>query len=355
MTPTGDEATLLKRIDDALRDAVKAKNLNWSKSTRIKRQKYANMAVDHFSSDAEEAPAPITRSWFKYGYTQPLSPAGTTRLDIEQPDSPSIGNRSAPTQEVRSPYDDPIYDTNVADFMQFFLEGATGPSLTEETWYLSDLDFLEIYYKNHAPPELADIYLSNIHLRKAIVGAQESVKDIYDNRAQLFGEGSDSLPNFSDTGYYRMSSEAAIQLRLEMRDHPTLFNESIDLIQSFTDLVQDVLLRLESIPRRDIIRPHSRLLQELEDFYDSIVWLVPASEMSAKTAEGPHADVLKSAAQESIRNANETFQEEFPKIREECESADLLPRPSDYPDYDDEVSSIVDEMTEIIDRPTIDE
>lgn len=352
MTPTGDEEALLERIDDALRDAVKAANLNWSKATRIKRQKYTNMAVDHFSADEEQGPAPVTRSWFKYGDTQPLSPSGTTRLDIEQPDSPSNTDESDFIQEKRSPYDDPIYDTSTTEFMQFFLEDAAGPALSEEYWNLPDLEFLKIYYQVYAPESLADIYLSNVALRKAIADARNDVEEIYDGRAQLFSDEPDSLPDLSDTDYYEIASEASIQLRLAMRDHPTLFDDSLDIIQSFTDLVQDVLLRLESVSRRDIVRPQSRLLQELEDFYDSTVWLVPASEMSARTAEGPHADTLQSAAEENIADALERFHDEFPKLRKECESKGLLPRPSDYPDSGDEASTTLDQMMNIVDKPT---
>lgn len=355
MTPTGDEAVLLERIDDALRDAVGAANLNWSKATRIKRQKYVNMAVDHFSSDAEERPAPVTRSWFKYGDTQPLSPVGAKRLDLEEPDSPEISDECEPTKEGRSPYDDPIYDTNVTEFMQFFLEDATGPTLSEENWLLPDIDFLEIYYQEHAPADLADIYLSNLAIRKAIAGARESVEEIYDGRAELFSDEPDSLPDFSDAHYYDMASEAAIQLRLAMRDHPTLFNDSLDIVQPFTDLVQDVLLRVESIPRRDIVRPQSRLLQELEDFYDSIVWLVPASEMSAHTVEGPRAESLRTVAQTNIGDAREIFRDEFPELQSECKSTDLLPYPSDYPDRNDEASATLDQMMNIIDKPITDE
>lgn len=351
MPESPQEEQLLQRIDEGLRDAVGARNLNWSQATRVKRQKYTNMALDRFLSDSEESQSPVTRSWFKYGETQPLSPAGPDPLDLSSPDGPALSEN---TNSGEYPdQSDSIYEMKQTDFMQFFLHEAESPPLDKRHWNLPDLEFLDIYYESHAPADLAGVYRSNVQLRRILTEAKEMITEIYDNRVRLFAEGDDaSLPSLEEHQYYQKSGHAAIELRLAMRQHDDLFEESLEPIRQCTDLIENVLMQLEQLPRTELVRPHSRLLQELEDFYDSTAWLLAAYEMSEHTAEGPYSETLETVATRNFEILLDVFSDELERVRAECARYDLLPRPSDFPSHDDDPEATVDQFMKIVDSPS---
>ncbi|WP_162562350.1 hypothetical protein [Salinigranum rubrum] len=377
-----EEQRLLQRIDEALEDAVKSLNLNWSKATRIKRQKYTEQAIEHFSSDDDTYEAPVTRSWFKYGGTQSQAPSGSDRLDFPEPETPE--SLSGPTlddyddgeeahpetkpdrSEVSSqgsPRKDPIFEVSENDFMMFFIDRADAPPLDRVHWEMKDLEFLKEYYEENAPPGLKELYLANVELRQVLRDARDDLKEIHENRATLYTEGHHAVPNLKEKQYYERAGQAAVQLRLAMRKHEELFDASIGPVSECTDLIENVLMQLQMLPPTEIVPPHSRIVQELSDFYDSTVWLLPAYEMSEHTAEGPHKEVLKQIADANYntilsgRNDDDPgkFEEEIDQIRRECASYNLLPRPSDFPSESHENSQDIDEMMNIIDSPDTDE
>ncbi|RZH67186.1 hypothetical protein [Natrinema altunense] len=373
MVSLDTEEELLERIDKGLKEAVEAKvGLDWSNSSRIKRQKFTNMALDHYLVDIEGEEPPVTRSWFKYGETQPLSPAGPTRLDFEQPDSPqapiepSISDQESeiddqdqldkpvdPTRTDTTP-NQPIFDMTESDFINFFRDPDRHPSL-ENHWNLPDLKFLKIYYEEHAPDDLRDVYLANVELRIILSEAQDAVQSIYDNRHKLYTEGeSTDIPNIANAEYHERAGRTAVELRLAMRRHTELFEQSISPVHACTDLIEDTLLVLQEMPQKDINRSHKQFLHQLEEFYDNVAWMLAASEMSEHTAKGPHSGLLKGVAKSNFNRIHDNYEDLIEEMKAECARKGLFPSPADFSTEQDEAAATIDEIMSLIDRPRSD-
>ena len=72
-----DESNVLEKVETALKQAVREHpDLNWEYGTRIKRQKYTYLAVEHFTGDDEAFP--VTYSWYKFGAVMPAAPKSGT-------------------------------------------------------------------------------------------------------------------------------------------------------------------------------------------------------------------------------------------------------------------------------------
>jgi hypothetical protein len=343
---TESQKKVCGRIEEGLRGAAIEKGLSWNHASRIKRQKYTDQAVDQFTSEGEH---PITRSWFKYGRAQPESPTGSIGDGLVSPETPESPESSDVYDEHdrqgESDEQHEIFALTESDFQDFFVQDADSPPLTTEYWQADNLEFLEEYYRKNAPAELREIYLENIRFRQIVSDVKQELDRIVDER-----ESDKDSPSIGDRRYEDVQ-ESTLDFRISLREHPEgWFDSMIDPIREFTDLVNNVFMKLSDLKKTEVRHQHYLVLLEIEEFYDEVVWMLIASKMSRETAVGPQAEELKSAADSTIREIEQDYEEDFTSLKNRCANAGLTASPRDFRvSSETSEEELVDEVMRIID------
>lgn len=367
MSETPSENKVLDRIEQGLKDAVEAKNLNWVKGTRVKRQKYTDQALDHYLKSAKKESAksganssPITRSWFKYGRTQPFGPSGPSHLGPDYPDGPSgpsisdfedsIAGTTSESEANRSD----IFNLNRVEFMNFFLDVAESPPLNSYHWGQSNLDFLENYYEEKAPRSLRDAYLANIRLRKVLQDAYEITNEIVKNRTAILTGESDQEKVWNNRDFEQEAGRIAVDLRLALRGIEAVPSEVVNKVTMFTDLLEDVLMVISTQNATDISTRHYRILNELDEFYDGQTWEYVALYFSIETAIGPNAETIQEAGKARIESLQDNFESDVEELRDEVERTNLEPELQMYSMTED-AEPALDRMMAVIDSPGLED
>jgi len=353
---TVNEEEILEALNQGLQEAVEAKGFSWDRGTKVKRQKYTDIALTHFIGPIivdgkRNTPSPITRSWFKYGSLSDRAPSGPNMTGPGGPTGPT-----GPTNEGQ-PFDgespeieaDPIAlpdtddkvnyswcDSEIArssetDFLQFFLDEELVPPLTSLYWEeVGNYEFLERYYEVHAPPMLQDLYLANVALRKAVEEAQELTQEVLSNRGSILAGDSDLEQKWENSELEQQAGRVAVELRLALRSCDIIPEEVVSTVHQFTDLIEDVLLRIENQDPTDVQLGHPDVLNRLDEFYDETVWTYVAFHILKATAIGPGAEQLQDAAKASIASLEETCRDDIAELRREFNRDGLLPSANEY-------------------------
>lgn len=328
------ERPILKKVENGLKQAVEDDpDLDWTETgSRIRRQKYTEQAVDHFTqNDAEPV---LTSSWYKFGKTYPAAPSGA-----------NIGDGQFPSPHIR---ESQIFGVSPKDIAHFFSYEADEPRLDEEHWYMPSLDFLEKFYKTHAPQKYKELYLQNIELRRIF---EDTTREISSLRASQDGAAT-SLSDFGGSttiDYYKRAGRTSGRLHMELATIPEL-EEALEPVREFTDLVEDVLMELAKIEQSDLKARHRTAINSLDEFYNDRVWEYPAAIIMGETAEGPNSDWVISQAEQKLNTLRESYTDELEKQRRLCAEAELLPKACDYPSHEDEVASAISGMLRTVDR-----
>lgn len=315
-----DESNVLEKVETALKQAVRQHpDLSWEYGTRIKRQKYAYLAVKHFTADDETFP--VTYSWYKFGAVMPAAPksgtVGPASTEMPTPDARKSGVFTVPFDEI----------------VDFYSVGELTPGLDQESWYASDLDFLATFYEEHAPEEYRDLYLGNVELRKRLNSALEEL------RAARGDEFSESTSTAIDPDRYEDVGRASARIHLGIAAESCL-EQTLERVREFTNLVEDAFLVLSQTHASDVTAAQVSALETLEDVYNEWVWEYPALLMSKETATGPNAATLRKWSAQKHFDVEDNLQGHVDRAREACSDAGLTPTSSQYPEHDDEVETI---------------
>lgn len=313
-----DESDVLEKVETALKQAVRQdSDLNWEYGTRIKRQKYAYLAVDHFTS--EEETFPVTYSWYKFGAVMPAAPKSGTigPVSTQMPAPDARGSR--------------VFKATFDEIVDFFEEGDFTPRLNKESWYASDLDFLLSFYKQHAPDEYQELYLGNLYFRQVLdsgIRKLEEAESVVDPDSPVIG-----------ADVYEEVGRAAARIHLGVMSDPSLSGTLVELRQ-FTNLIEDAFLVLSQTKFGDVTRGQLNLLRDLRDVYNEWVWEFPALLMSKETAQGPNASKLRKWSSQKHFSVEDNLHKKIDEAKQSCSEIGLTPTSSQYPDHDDEAEAI---------------
>lgn len=369
MTNELTEEGIIERIRDGLRDAVEGQNLSWENGTQVKKQKYVDIALNHFVGpimSEEGQQSPVTRSWYKYGCVQTVSTSRPAFSPEEVPNSTNDEEHEflgafEPPDELLVPEEEtgiPPSEHNIAtvsasDFMQFFIETELTPRLDTEHWAgMSNLEFLHPYYTETAPAEFRDLYLANITLRQVLGEAFETARSAERNRANLLTESMELEPDWTPDAYLQTAGQAAVQLRLAIRSSPIVPDGLVDPVISFTDLIEDVLLLLTTLEATEIRPQHYRVLKELDEFLDGTIWEWIARYISYATVVGPQATSWRDGTRERFDTFASTCPENIAGLRESIRDRGLLPSIDGYAKTPFEENS-AEQFMSVIDEATI--
>ncbi|MDQ2052908.1 hypothetical protein RBH26_20920 [Natronolimnohabitans sp. A-GB9] len=328
------ERPILSKVETGLKQAVENDpDLDWmEEGTRIRRQKYTEQAVDHFTQHDEEPV--LTSSWYKFGKTYPAAPSGA-----------NVGNGQFPSPHIR---ESEIFDASPAEIEHFFAHEADEPRLDAQHWYMPTLEFLEKFYTIHAPEKYKELYLQNIELRRVF---EDTTHEISSLRESQSGSGT-SLSDFGSSrsvDYYKRAGRTAARLHMELATIPEL-EEALEPVREFTDLLEDVLMELAKIEQSNLKARHRTAIDSLETFYNDQAWEYPAAIIMRDTAEGPNSDWVVNQAEQKLDTLREEYTTDLEDQRRLCAEAGLLPKAHDYPSHDDEVASAISGMMKSVDQ-----
>ncbi|UPV99958.1 hypothetical protein M0R88_15755 [Halorussus gelatinilyticus] len=315
-----DESDVLEKVETALKQAVRDNSdLNWEYGTRIKRQKYTYLAVEHFT-DSDEA-FPVTYSWYKFGAVMPAAPKSGT-----------VGPASTqmPTPDAR---ESGIFTVAFDDIVDFFRRSDFTPGLDEDSWYASDLDFLEAFYESHAPEEYRDLYLGNVAFRQHLDSALEEV------RTARRGSSADRSSPVFGTERYEDVGRAAARMHLGLVGIDFL-SQTLDEVREFTNLVEDAFLVLSQTCASEVTESQVAALEELKQVYNEWIWEYPALLMSKETAKGPNAPTLRKWSAQKHFSVEDNLQKHIDSVSQSCVDVGLVPSSDQYPEHDDDVETI---------------
>jgi hypothetical protein len=327
------ERPVLEKVENGLKQAVQNDpDMEWSEEgTKIRRQKYTDRAVEHFTR-RDEDPV-VTSSWYKYGKTYPAAPSGA-----------NVGDGQFPSLRIR---DSELYTASVDEITRFFTHEVRRPTLNENNWYMGTLSFLKQFYNWHAPDEYRDLYLANIGLRRVFADTKHEISSLRD---QQNGEKA-SLGDFGNNqsvNYYKRVGRAAAQLHMEIATTPSV-EDTLSPVREFTDLVDDVFMVLAEHDQSDLTSYHHYAIESLEEFYSESAWEYVAAYIMRDTAEGPNSDWVEQQAEGKIKALNDSFNQHLEMERQLCGEAGLLPGVEEYPDQGDDVESAISGMMRTID------
>jgi hypothetical protein len=329
------EEAILDRIEDALERAVKEDpELDWEYGSKVKKQKYTDLALDQFTSDA--ATPPVTRSWFKYGRAAPAAPSGSNRVGVMD---------STLTTGVDTPQ---IVTMAEEDLVHFFKHQVGDPKLNRRNWFAKDLNFLKLYYRHHAPDWLRPIYLTNIELRFLFWNVKSDIQNLLSGQAggatslAMFGGGSQTVD------YYEQAGRLAAELQIELAKHE-VFEPALQTLTAYTDLLEDVLMTLAEIPSDELNQGHADIIRELQTFYDEEAWEHVAFIMSRETVEGPNSSKIRELSNTNLTQIAEQFPSKLDVLRSSCAEVGLTPTVATTPTHDDETADIIDDTIGAVD------
>lgn len=368
MTNDVTEEDIIERIRDGLRDAVEGQNLSWEKGTQVKKQKYVDIALDHYVGSimtVEGQRSPVTRSWYKYGCVQTastartaFSPDYTAQKGVnDEPENQKLFEPPAellvPKETGIRPSEHDIAELTANDFLQFFTETELTPPLDAEHWSkMSNLQFLQPYYTETAPSELRDLYLANVTLRQTLGEAFEAARSVERNRAELLTGATEFESDWTPNAYHRTAGQAAVQLRLAIRGSPFVPDSLVDPVVVFTDTLEDFLLMLTDLEETDIRPQHYRTLKQFDEFLDGTIWGWIARYISYATVVGPQAEAWRERSREHIATFAATSPNEISALRATLREQNLLSTMEGYAESATEDES-AERFMSVIDEATI--
>lgn len=304
-SPIPRENDLLRKVDNALESAVRAEGLDWWEPNRVKRVKYAYLAVKEFTDKGEH---PITYSWFMYGPGLIAS--------VPQQESLDSGYEIITPKAKKSE----LHAAGLGKISDYFRQQETLP--LHEYWDADNLVFLERFYDICAPEEYRDLYLANIHLRRAF---EESL-GIISARAR-----NEPIREYERVG----TISAKLQIALATDE----FDEVREPFLNYTDILEDAFMMLEKKDASQLSSNDGNALRELKAFYRNVAWPAISGIVSEQTAVGPNAERVAKWGRDKTESKLSSFGEELELVKRECSTAGLTPSFEDYPEYTDRLDS----------------
>lgn len=322
------ETDLLRKIETAIEEVVRADpGMRWvPDGNKTKRQKYVDCAVSHFAGDSAEMP--VTRSWFRYGRTLPAADSGTGNFGSDQ-NLPPRGNV--------------LEETTIDEFIDFFESIAAHPPLTADWWNEDIFEFLEEYYSHHAPDRYRDVYLHTLEMRRIFEESRESIANLRTDVRR------GSEVDLSPINRYEDITEIDAKLQLELVDHETL-SPAFEPMRAFHSLSERVFFKLSTKQPDDLGPEYLYIVGRLDEFFDDVVWSLPAALMSSASKEGPNKDWLAESAGKLRARFDESYDDDLDGFRRKCAEEGVLPSVEDYDSEGDEVDEAIEGLLRVADR-----
>lgn len=321
------ESDLLRKVETAMEEVVRADpEMEWDPDgNNVKRQKYLDCAVSHFTEESVEMP--VTRSWFRYGRTLPAAESGPGEFGDDQ-NLPPSGNV--------------LEESSIDDFIDYYENIAAHPPLTSEWWYEDTFTFLQEYYDYHTPPEYKSLYLHTLEMRSTFDDIREKIANTRKDVRNGVGYGLSPIDFYDDL----MEIDAKIQL--DLINHETL-SPALSPVRKFQSLSERVIQKLSLTEPDEIGAEFLHIVRSLDGFFDDVVWTYPAALMSSASKEGPNQDWLANSAGWMEGHFEETFEDELDQFRKSCVTAGVLPSIDEF-GPDDEVDRAVEGLMRVADR-----
>jgi len=315
--PVPIENDILRKVDSALESAVRTEGLDWWEPNRIKRVKYAYLAVQEYTEPDEH---PITFSWFKFG-------PGLIASSPQQ-DSLDGGGYEVESPQLRTA---DIYNVNPNELVSFFRGIDSVP--IQEYWESENLDFLEAFYKEHGHEEYGEIYVGNVHLRKEFEDWLSKIS---------------ARATKEPVQKYERIGTIVAKLHIELSNE--VLEPVLDDFIMYTDILQDAYMMLEKKPPNALTENDLEAVQSLKRFYSDVAWPAIAGRIGHETAVGPKSDDLAEWGITESEKSLEVFTEELEEVKGKCAEANLLANHQDYPQYTDELDESINNAISNIDE-----
>ena len=327
---TDTESTLIQELLGCVSEAIeRTEGISPQYANKTKLQKLLYFAI-------EEYDLPITYSWYLAGAVVPdttITPESLASPQSPQtPPSPSThaldgsvdglegrdGEQSGIdpimfSDSVDTPTDTPESIFELVDrstLIDFYV------SKLPIVWSQNTMRFLQNFYQEAAPSEYRSLYIESTHLRTHLNELVEAVES--HTRGEAPTTPIDELEirlgrTVSDFHYYLRDIE-------ELR-------ETFELVVKGTDLIEDAIATLASLPPSEYTSEHVRALEALQDFFYYSVWRYPCLRISSKTATGPSAATLANKHRQSFEQFPERFRTAHKEAVETVRAAGLYPDP----------------------------
>jgi hypothetical protein len=341
---TDTEVALVDQLLDAVETAlVELPDVDPAYANKTKLQKLLYLAIDEFD-------IPITYSWYLAGAVVPdrsIGPDAVTSAPSGPagPDNPSQGAKPSTANETEdaTPEEtsvDPVLFTDdfgdapedsSADLTTYVsLEElhAFYQRETPDVWHQQTMRFLQNFYQEMAPTDYRLLYIESTHLRANLSELIDAV--------ECHVSGDEPSRSISTI---RESIELSISdLHYHLRRADRLA-QTFGVVVAGTNLIEDVLLRVDQLPRDELTERHVSLLEDLQDFYYFFVWKYPCLLVSRDTATGPCGDALRTEREHEFESFDDRVQDRQQELAAALDSAGLLPGPDDYQPVTDQESA----------------
>ncbi|XGI83047.1 hypothetical protein ACEU6E_07125 [Halorutilales archaeon Cl-col2-1] len=272
---------------------------------------------------------PVQYSWHTYGPdlgNSVPSPEGiqpTALNEIPHPFTPSV--RPRVTDRYPSPQ----------EYQEFYLGLELGEFEGLEEILESDLhDFLRDFYMENAPSQFKQLYLHNVKFQRFLWDDAESLNVV-----------------FVDEDYCRELGRIISDLHGELLKLE-VFNEVAEQFITYTDLVEDIYMKLGQSNQDELDCDPRTIIRELSDFYHDYAWKYVAETISRETPHGINKNEIREGASDELQFLDKNYDDFLYNLEGLCADAGLIPEPDDYYPESSETSvkETVSELTETYDK-----
>jgi|GEM_PF-5607553 len=266
---------------------------------------------------------PVQYSWHIYGpdlgnsvpSTETVQP---TALDeIPHPFTPSVRPEVTDTYPSAKQYEEFYLDIEVGGF-----EGLD--AILEADLH----DFLRDFYSENAPPQFKQLYLHNVEFQRFLWNDEDTLNVI-----------------FVDEDYCRKLGRIISDIHGELLKQD-IFNEVAEPFLAYTNLVEDVYMKLARSEKEDLNGDPRTIIRELSHFYHDYAWKYVAETISRDTPNGIDKNEIRQGASDELQFLDENYSEFLKNLEGLCAEAGLVPNPTDY-HSDSSGSSLKDSVSEL--------
>jgi len=273
---------------------------------------------------------PVQRSWHRYGVELGNAIKDHTLIhpspveDFVDAESPSARNKLKQVEEYHYYFKD-----------DFALDGMG----LQETIDADFHDLLEAFYSRYADPAYRDLYLANVEIQRRLatdsssLSADNVTQDdclelgdlVTDLHSELF---CCNLLHDAPSNYTAYAKEEGFDSYFY--DFDAMAEEAFDRIERFTDLYEDIYMKLSEQSSEDVVGDPESIIEGLEVFYHEFAWKSVTELMSIKTATGRNHQELWKGSMEELDWIVSAYDEKFSKHAHLASQANLLPDVDDY-------------------------
>lgn len=303
-----EEGDLRTDISIAIKQALENKLDQKSREiTRIEEEKLTYFAIQDLDLE-------LSYSFYLAG--------GNTEVGVNQePESPATSSQSFGPLTEETPTTDRI--KRLREYFEsnnFF-----GNYTLRKVWFTDRYEFLRDFYQEFAQDEYEDLYLISAEIREQLENIDQVI-DRDSQNADLSDWGGGGSSGVLDPADERELRYLISDLHLELAAHEDL-SKTKGVVASGTDLIEEVLFKLTQIETTS--RKQRKSLNKLSEFFFFYVWKYPALLISADTASGPNADIIRANRLEEYQKFDKEVNNKKKRLTDEFYKCGLLPETAD--------------------------